>query len=302
TPRVTDFELAGSQPEAVVLGWVQAIENRSTHPLARALTDFTATRNVTPAAGSDFAALPGWGVTGTVAGRRLVIAAPKWFGEKALSPALQTKTDRLQAEGKTVMLLGDNADKPVIYALFAVADTMRRESPGVIAALKRLGLERTVLLTGDNRQTARTIARQTRVTTVHNDLLPEDKVAVIRQYTNQGKIVGMVGDGINDAPALAAAHVGIAMGGAGAGAAIESANIVLMSDDLTNLPRLVQLSRQARQIIRQNVWFALVVKVLALALIIPNWLTLWLAVLSDTGAAVLVTLNSLRLLRFPRSY
>ncbi|EHL9746141.1 HAD-IC family P-type ATPase, partial [Salmonella enterica subsp. enterica serovar Bonariensis] len=172
-----------------------------------------------------------------------------------------------------------------------------------VDALKALhadGLTHTLMLTGDNAGTARTIAAQAGVESWRADLLPEDKVAAIEAFQQKGLRIAMVGDGINDAPALAAADIGIAMGGAGTDSAIETADVVLMSDRLELLPHAFALSKLTARIIRQNIVFSLLVKVVALTLIFPGWLTLWMAVLSDTGAAVLVILNSLRLLRFRR--
>lgn len=293
-PKVTDFENLSSLDESRILGWVGAIESKSKHPLAQAILDFLRSKQVTPVSGSNFEAMPGFGVAGTVEGQQMVVASPKWFSHFDLTKSLRATIDQLQSQGKTVMLLGSEQE---IYALFAVADTLRQESQPLVSQLKSLGLERAVLLTGDNKQTAQAIGSRVQVDEVYGELLPEEKVNVVREYVERGKIVGMVGDGINDAPALATAHVGIAMGGIGADAAMETADIVLMEDNLSNLPFTIRLSRQTLNIIKQNIWFSLIIKGVALALILPNWLTLWLAVLSDTGAAFLVTLNSMRLLR-----
>jgi Cd2+/Zn2+-exporting ATPase len=155
-----------------------------------------------------------------------------------------------------------------------------------------------VMLTGDNEGTARKVASQKGVTRYFANLLPEGKVEAIKKVQAEGKTIAMVGDGINDAPALATADLGIAMGGAGTDTAMETADIVLMADNLEKLPHTIQLSRKALRIIKQNIWFSLFIKLVAFVLIFPNILTLWLAVLSDTGAALIVILNSMRLLRF----
>jgi len=156
------------------------------------------------------------------------------------------------------------------------------------------------MLTGDNQGTARAIAKKVGVDAFRAELLPEDKVSTIRHYQQSGQVVAMVGDGINDAPALAAADLGIAMGGAGADSAIETADVVLMADKLEQLPHVFLLSRKTSRIIKQNIAFSLLVKFVALAFIFPGWLTLWVAVLSDTGAALIVILNSMRLMRSRR--
>ena len=152
------------------------------------------------------------------------------------------------------------------------------------------------MLTGDNEGTAKKISGQAGVTRTFADLLPEQKVDAVKQMQQEGYKIAMVGDGINDAPALATADLGIAMGGAGTDTAMETADIVLMADNLEKLPHTIRLSRQAMTIIKQNIVFSLAIKLVALVLIFPGWLTLWLAVLSDTGAAILVILNSMRLL------
>ncbi len=153
------------------------------------------------------------------------------------------------------------------------------------------------MLTGDNEGTAKRISKEANVSRYFAELMPEDKVDAIKQLQEEGYKVAMVGDGINDAPALATSDLGIAMGGAGTDTAMETADIVLMADNLEKLPHTIKLSRKALAIIKQNIWFSLIVKFIALVFIFPGWLTLWMAVLSDTGAAVLVILNALRLLR-----
>ena len=183
-----------------------------------------------------------------------------------------------------------------LLGLIAVADALRKNSPASVAELKRSGIRHTILLTGDNSVTAAAVAAEVGVDEYRAELLPEDKLAAIHELRRQYGKVAMVGDGINDAPALALSTVGIAMGGAGADTALETADIVLMADDLSKLPFLIRLSRQTLTIIRQNIAFSLLVKVLAILAVFPGWLTLWLAILADMGATLLVTLNSLRLL------
>jgi len=181
--------------------------------------------------------------------------------------------------------------------IVAVADVVRPEARETVAALKRAGIRRTVMLTGDNERTARAIAAQVGIDEVRANLLPEDKVDTVEQLLAEYGQVAMVGDGVNDAPALARATVGIAMGGAGTDQALETADMVLMADDLSKLPFAMQLSRQTLSIVRQNIAFSLVVKAAFMALALPGLATLWMAVFADVGASLLVILNGMRLLR-----
>jgi Cd2+/Zn2+-exporting ATPase len=192
------------------------------------------------------------------------------------------------------MLLG--TDKQIL-AVIAVADELRESSKAVIEKLHDLGIEHTIMLTGDNATTAQSIGKQTGVTEIKGDLMPQDKLDYIKSLKETYGKVAMVGDGINDAPALAASTVGIAMGGAGTDTALETADVALMGDDLQKLPFIVKLSRQTLRIIKQNITFSLGIKLLALLLVVPGWLTLWIAILADMGATILVTLNGLRLMK-----
>lgn len=181
--------------------------------------------------------------------------------------------------------------------MISVADSIRTSSKAALRSLEKTGVSQLVMLTGDNPGTAAHIAGQSNINRYFADLLPEDKVKAIKQLKQEGHTVAMVGDGINDAPALATADLGIAMGGIGTDTAMETADIVLMADNLEKLPFTMKLSHKALNIIKQNIWFSLIIKAIALILIVPEWLTLWMAVLSDTGAAIIVILNSLRLFR-----
>ena len=191
------------------------------------------------------------------------------------------------------MVLGTETE---ILSFIAVADEMRESSKEVIDKLNSMGIE-TVMLTGDNARTAAAIGKRVGVSDIRADLLPEDKLNFIKELRRKYQSVAMVGDGVNDAPALAASTVGVAMGGAGTDTALETADIALMSDDLSKLPYTINLSRRALMIIKQNITFSLAIKLLALLLVVPGWLTLWIAIFADMGATLIVTLNSLRLLK-----
>jgi Cd2+/Zn2+-exporting ATPase len=200
-----------------------------------------------------------------------------------------------QAAGQTAMVVRD--DCCGVRGFIAVADTLRPGVGEVMASLDKVGIEHTVMLTGDNQATAQAMATAVGVGDFEADLLPEQKVAAIEELLDRYEAVAMVGDGVNDAPALARATVGIAMGAAGTDTALETADVALMADDLGKLPFAVTLSQQARRIIRQNVALSLGIKAIFFALAIAGVATLWMAVFADVGASLIVTLNGMRLLR-----
>lgn len=193
------------------------------------------------------------------------------------------------------MVIVGTAEK--ILGFITVADTIRTSTAKALKKLQQIGVKQLAMLTGDNEGTAKVISNETKINRYFAELMPEDKVYAIKQLQNEGGKVAMVGDGINDAPALATSDLGIAMGGAGTDTAMEAADIILMADNLEKLPHTMKLSRKALTIIKQNIWFSIIIKLAALVLIFPGMLTLWMAVLSDTGAAVIVILNALRLLK-----
>ena len=243
----------------------------------------------------DFQSITGKGVKAKVNNEMYYVGSPKLFEEihGVLENSQKRQINDIEAQGKTVMVLGNEEE---ILSLIAVADEIRETSKAVINQLNKIGIE-TVMLTGDNERTAREIGKQVGVSDIKASLLPEDKLNFIKELRGKHKKVGMVGDGVNDAPALAASTVGVAMGGAGTDTALETADIALMSEDLNQLPYTIKLSRKAVAIIKQNITFSLAIKLLALLLVIPGWLTLWIAIFADMGATLLVTLNSLRLLK-----
>jgi len=208
------------------------------------------------------------------------------------SPALEARIDELEEQGKTVILLTDGER---VLVLFAVADTIKDSSRAAIRALNDLGIK-TVMLTGDNAYTARAIAAQIHIDEAFGDQLPEDKLHAVEGYARSGK-VGMVGDGINDAPALARADIGFAMGMAGTDTAIETADVALMDDDLNKIARFVRLSRSTRTVLVQNIATALGIKAVFLVLTLLGMGTMWMAVFADMGASLLVVANGLRLVR-----
>ncbi|MEW7914378.1 cadmium-translocating P-type ATPase CadA [Enterococcus avium] len=297
TPTVTDFTTVDSKDEEKYFSIITALESYSQHPLASAILKEADNRAISykSVVVDEFTSITGKGIQGNIEGITYLVGSPKLFESILTDNSKIIETyQRLQQQGKTAMLLG--TDKQIL-AVIAVADELRESSKAVIEKLHDLGIEHTIMLTGDNATTAQSIGKQTGVTEIKGDLMPQDKLDYIKSLKETYGKVAMVGDGINDAPALAASTVGIAMGGAGTDTALETADVALMGDDLQKLPFIVKLSRQTLRIIKQNITFSLGIKLLALLLVVPGWLTLWIAILADMGATILVTLNGLRLMK-----
>ncbi|MFL7837166.1 MAG: heavy metal translocating P-type ATPase [Candidatus Promineifilaceae bacterium] len=280
-----------------VLALAAAVESRSEHPLAHAVIRANHHRGCCdryPAA-KNVSALTGRGITGIVDNHQVIIGSHRWFDANIAHPPEQCDLAMLdEAQGYTPLMVGmDDHYKGTI----TVADTVRENSSDVIEQLKALGMDKIVMLTGDSRTTAEKVSVQLGVTDVRFELLPQDKVAVIEDLQAQNGAVAMVGDGINDAPALATADVGIAVGGAGKPSqAMETADITLMNDDIGRLPFAVSLSQAAMRTIYFNVAFSIGIKIIFLLLVLAGIGTMWMAVLADMGASLLVTLNGMRLL------
>ncbi len=297
-PAVTDIvTFSGNENELLML--TAALEKGSQHPLASAITKKAEAAGLqfNEVSVEDFQSITGKGIKATIQNEMYYVGSPNLFEEilpNHIDQTISVQISRLQTQGKTVMVLGTAYE---ILGLVAVADQVRTTSKEVIEKLHQLGIEKTVMLTGDNQRTAEAIGQEVGVTDIRADLLPEDKLNFIKELRERYSSVAMVGDGVNDAPALATSTVGVAMGGAGTDTALETADIALMSDDLSKLPFTIKLSRRALRTIKQNITFSLVVKAIALLLVIPGWLTLWIAIFADMGATLIVTLNSLRLLK-----
>ncbi len=298
-PQVTDVIPVNGFSAAEILRIAAAIESRSEHPLGEAILQYTRIKDIIIPPVADFASIPGKGARGSIDDKVYHIGNTRLFNESVLSKdKIRQTIAAFQSEGKTVMILGDEHD---ILGLIAVADVLRDNSRQALVNLKKAGIKKTVMLTGDNHSTAQAIAAKAGVDEFRSDLLPEDKVLAMKELLSKYNKVAMVGDGVNDAPAMALSTVGIAMGTAGTDAALETADIALMADDLSKLAYVIKLSRQTLRIIKQNITCALVIKGLILLLVIPGWLTLWLAVVADMGSTLLVTLNSMRLLRVKKA-
>lgn len=302
-PALTEVVVgAGGPGEEAVLGMAAALEAHSEHPLARAVMAAARERGVAVEEAEGFVSVPGKGARGEVGGRRLVVGSPGWFEESGVKAEgeLGAGLERLQGEGTGVVVLGeaDAAGRPErMLAVFGVADGLRADAAEAVKRLRRLGMRRLVMLTGDHRAVAERIGREAGVDEVRSELLPEDKVAVIRELSRGGRVV-MVGDGVNDAPALAGAHVGVAMGAAGTDVAMETADVVLMGDQLGALVYAVSLAKRSRRIVRQNLVFSLGVIAVLIGLTLTVGIPLPMGVVGHEGSTVLVCLNGLRLLRF----
>ncbi|WP_455921588.1 heavy metal translocating P-type ATPase [Pseudomonas putida] len=267
---------------------------RSDHPVSQAIARPALEAGEALLEVSDFHALAGRGVRGSINGQVYHLGNHRLVEELGLcSPKLEAQLDTLERQGKSVVLLLD-ATGPL--AFFAVADTLKDSSRQAIEELHALGIK-TLMLTGDNPHTAQTIAAQVGIDQARGNLMPADKLQAIEDLYAQGHRVGMVGDGINDAPALARAELGFAMAAAGTDTAIETADVALMDDDLRKIPAFVRLSRQTRAILMQNIVLALVIKAVFLAMTFAGVATMWMAVFADMGVSLLVVFNGLRLLR-----
>ncbi|HEY3289385.1 MAG TPA: cation-translocating P-type ATPase [Anaerolineae bacterium] len=307
-PNVVSIRSAGcstcAQPEQTcvhcedLLALATALERRSEHPLARAVVD-TAQRNGVqdryPAA-DDVTAIAGKGVSGNVAGHAIAVGSHAWFDTEAPNAHNDAQCQEINdssARGNTPLLVSRDHE---YLGYISVADTVRETSRVALNDLRKAGVQSLVMLTGDHPAAAQTIAGQIGVTQVHANLMPASKVEAIRELQEKYGTVAMVGDGINDAPALATASVGVAMGAGGTAQAMETADVVLMRDDLGQLPFAIRLSRAAMSTIRANIVFSIAVKLIVFVIVLLGLGAMWMAVLADVGVSLLVTLNGLRLL------
>ena len=295
-PAVTDvLPLAGSS-ENELLRLALGVERHSEHPLARAVLEDGAARGIAPPTSSDFEALIGRGARARVDGRLVLLGNERLLDELQLAtPELRATLARFGADGKTaVTVVVDDAGGRQAVGVLGLADRVRPNAAAALAALRQSGVNRIVMLTGDNAGTARAVATTLGVDEMHAELLPDDKVRIVRELEAKGERVVFVGDGVNDAPALAAASVGVAMGAAGTDVALETADIALMADDLEKLAFAIRLSNKTLGIVRQNVVVSLAIKAIFLVLAVGGWATLWMAVAADMGGSLLVVANGLR--------
>jgi Cd2+/Zn2+-exporting ATPase len=315
-PGVTDVWVSPGAPpgfgEDDLLAYAAALESRSEHPLAREIVRAASTRGLTLPPMTDFVTLPGRGVHATLDTWQVWIGADRLYAEhgEAMPPAVAARKARLEAEGKSVLVVhrelerrdgrGTHESSGGWLGLIAMADTLRPAVPEAIARFRELGVASIVMLTGDNRRVATLIAAEAGVDEVHAGLLPEEKVRQLELLRQEHGSVMMIGDGVNDAPALATATVGVAMGAAGSDVALESAHCVLMGDDLRQVAYALDLSRRTVRIVWTNLAFSLAVIVVLIAATLMGTLSLPLGVLGHEGSTLIVCANGLRLLRTPR--
>lgn len=294
-PEITDIVALNGYTEIQIVAGAAALESRSQHPLAQAILNRAKAAGIQPLLVDDFQSMTGSGARGHVGGEQLYIGKPKLFTDLGLSLiTVLTQIEQLQNQGKTVVLLGTDRE---LHGLVAIADPLRPEAVQAIAELKQAGIERVVMLTGDNPLTAAAIAQQVGVDEVHAGLSPEDKTRIVAGLTARYGKVAMVGDGVNDAPALAAAYVGIAMGVAGTDVALETADVALMGDDLSRLPYLIRFSRRTSGIILQNLALSTVVISTLVVGAVSGYFTLPIAVLAHEISEFVVIASGLRMLR-----
>ncbi|WP_431481702.1 heavy metal translocating P-type ATPase [Pseudomonas thivervalensis] len=293
-PVQTDYVALDPTMENTAPVLAVSLAARSDHPVSRAIANAAVDKQLEPQVVDNFAALAGRGVRGDIGGQTYHLGNHRLVEDLGLcSPELEEKLFALEKQGKSVVLLLDSTGP---LALFAVADTVKDSSREAIRQLHDLGIK-TLMLTGDNAHTAEAIAAQVGMDQARGDLLPEDKLKAIEALYAQGHRVGMVGDGINDAPALARSEIGFAMAAAGTDTAIETADVALMDDDLRKIPAFIRLSRQTSSILKQNIALALVIKAIFLGVTFAGFATMWMAVFADMGVSLLVVFNGLRLLR-----
>ena len=289
---VAQVILSKALPEPDVLRIAFALAGRSDHPVSKAVATGLALPEQMDV--QDFGAEAGRGVFGTIAGHDYVLGNHRWIHDRdQCSPELEALLFEHERQGRTVAIL---ANRETVLVMFAVADTIKASSQEAIGEMLKLGVT-PVMLTGDNPATASSIAAQAGIQDVRANLLPEEKLDSIRALASVGDPVAMVGDGINDAPALATADIGFAMGSAGTHTAMEAADVVIMNDDLRRVPETIRLSIQTHSVLWQNITLALGIKFVFLLLALFDHATMWMAVFADMGASLLVVFNGLRLLR-----
>ena len=284
--------------ERELLERAAAIEAGSNHPLAVAVTEYVRQKGVTVRPAAELKSIAGKGATGVYDGRPFWIGSHRYLEERGQeTPEIHEQITQLSSAGRSVVVIGNNEH---VCGFLVLADAVRPSAAATMKALRAAGIEHLIMLSGDNEPTAKAIAAQVGIDEVRAELLPADKVMAIEDLVTKYGNVAMIGDGINDSPALARANIGIAMGGIGSDAAIETADVALMGDDISQIPWLIAHSRRSLAVIQQNINFSLVMKALFVVLTVFGHASLWAAIVADTGASLLVVFNGLRLLKDSR--
>jgi len=292
-PIVAEIAPLNNHTEEELLARCAALESKSEHPYARAIVECAEARGVEFKEAESFTAIPGKGAIGVISGREYFIGSHRLMHERGYElPQYCDRANELESAGYSIITVGNDRH---VCGIIGISDAIRDNARTALKGISDAGVKHIVMLTGDNERAARAVARKCGIEDVRAGLLPEDKVNIIREMALEGN-VAMVGDGVNDAPALAASNLGIAMAAAGSDAAIETADIALMSDDLSKLPWLIRHSRRTLGIIKANIVFAVGLKAVFFALALAGVATLWMAILADTVASLIVIANSLRLL------
>jgi Cd2+/Zn2+-exporting ATPase len=294
-PQVVEVVPLSGHDERELIERAAAMELHSEHPIAQAILEYAHARGIAPANAINFQVIKGKGATARFADREFWVGSHRYLEERGQeTPEIHQRLESMSGLGRTVVVVGNEQH---VCGLIALADEVRPGATETMRDLRAAGIEHLIMLTGDNQPTAQAVATKTGIDDVRAELLPEDKVSVVEELVKRHGRVGMVGDGVNDAPALARATVGIAMGSAGTDAAIETADIALMSDDLSRLPWLIRHSQRVLAVVRQNIVFSLAVKAAFVLLTFAGVASLWAAIAADMGASLLVIFNGLRLLK-----
>ncbi len=304
-PRVLDVELVHTEKPEEVLRIAAAIDAHSAHPLAKAVVAYAEEQNVSHGRATNYQNRSGRGAEGVIEGHAYFVGNHRFAHELGVcSEEVESRLKAIESKGHSVVVVGHRPHdgcKGEVLGIIAIGDTLRPNAKDAIAALHEAGVEQVIMLSGDNQRTADFIARQVGIDEARGDLLPDNKVDAIKALREKYGVVGMVGDGVNDAPAMATASIGIAMGVAGTDAAIETADIALMQDELGKIADTIRLGRRTLRIIYFNIAFSLGLKAVFLVLTLMGHASLWFAILADTGATLLVIANALRLLARPKT-
>ena len=304
-PRVTKVHAVDATPENEVVRIAAAIDSHSEHPLAQAVVDYAEKQHVDFVRSENYKAHSGRGATAKIDNHDYFVGNHRFTHELAVcSEELERLLAEIEAQAQSVVVVGHMPHagcKGEVLGILAVGDAVRSNAKSAIVALHNAGVRKVVMLSGDNQRTVDAIAKQAGIDEAQGELLPDQKVERVKELMKRERFVGMVGDGVNDAPAMAVATVGIAMGAAGTDTAIETADIALMKDDLAKIAETVVLGRRTLRVIQTNIIFALAVKALFLVLALLGYTSLWLAIAADTGATLIVIANALRLLHVPKT-